>query len=208
MSDGHAASYQVLARIDAAGGRVTINPRKANPAKAGDAKPRILVSAVAAATRVTRQPGCLAPGNKETNMRMQTRLISAALLAIAALLSNTVLADELFMEAVEYQVDIYDEAAYTEYAENTMKKLDALYLDFCATCGVDATKSRLAREEFLATVRELMQHMNARYDALDPKAGAALSPTETLVSIHAMTMLVDMLAAVQIEQMAYHPYNE
>ena len=117
MSDGHAASYQVLARIDAAGGRVTINPRKANPAKAEDAKPRILVSAVAAATRVTRQPGCLAPGNKETNMRMQTRLISAALLAIAALLSNTVLADELFMEAVEYQVDIYDEAAYTEYVE-------------------------------------------------------------------------------------------
>jgi hypothetical protein len=84
-----------------------------------------------------------------------------------------------------------------------MQKLDALYLDFCATCGVDATRSRLAREEFLATVRELMQHMNARYDALDPK-----SPTETLVSIHAMTMLVDMLAAVQIEQMAYHPYNE
>jgi hypothetical protein len=29
-----------------------------------------------------------------------------------------------------------------------------------------------------------------------------------LVSIHAMTMLVDMLAAVQIEQMAFHPYNE
>ncbi len=141
-------------------------------------------------------------------MRTQTRLISAVFLAIAALMSNALLADELPVESAEYKVDIYDETAYTEYVENTMKKLDALYLDFCATCGVDATKARLAREEFLATVRELMQHMNARYDALDPKAGAALSPTETLVSIHAMTMLVDMLAAVQIEQMAYHPYNE
>lgn len=141
-------------------------------------------------------------------MRMQTRLISAALLAMAALMSNALLADERPVETVENAVDIYDEAAYTEYVENTMKKLDALYLDFCATCGVDATKARLAREEFLSTVRELMQYMNARYDSLDPKKGAALSPTETFVSIHAMTMLVDMLAAVQIEQMAYHPYNE
>jgi hypothetical protein len=141
-------------------------------------------------------------------MRMQTRLIGAALLATGALMSNALLADEVPVESAENAVDIYDEAAYTEYVENTMKKLDALYLDFCATCGVDATKSRLAKEEFLATVRELMQHMNARYDTLDPKKGAALSPTETLVSVHAMTMLIDMLAAVQIEQMAHHPYIE
>ena len=60
--------------------------------------------------------------------------------------------------------------------------------------------------EFLLTVRELMQYMNARYDGLDPKRGAALAPIETLVSVHAMTMLVDMLAATQIEQMARHPY--
>jgi hypothetical protein len=139
---------------------------------------------------------------------MQKRLIGAALLAIGALMGNALLADEPPVETAENAVDIYDEAAYTEYVENTMKKLDALSLDFCATCGVDATKARLAREEFLTTVRELMQHMNARYDSLDPKKGAALSPTETLVSIHAMTMLVDMLAAVQIEQMAFHPYNE
>jgi hypothetical protein len=139
---------------------------------------------------------------------MQKRLIGAALLAIGALMGNALLADEPPVETAENAVDIYDEAAYTEYVENTMKKLDALYLDFCATCGVDATTARLAREEFLTTVRELMQHMNARYDSLDPKKGAALSPTETLVSIHAMTMLVDMLAAVQIEQMAFHPYNE
>jgi hypothetical protein len=113
---------------------------------------------------------------KETIMRMQTRLFGAALLAIAALLSNALLADELPVESVENSVDIYDEAAYTEYVENTMTKLDALYLDFCSTCGVDATKARIAREEFLSTVRELMQYMNARYDTLDPKMGASLSP--------------------------------
>ena len=50
--------------------------------------------------------------------------------------------------------------------------------------------------------------MNARFDKLDPKAGAALSPTETLVSIHALTMLVDILTATQLEHMAAHPYIE
>ena len=38
--------------------------------------------------------------------------------------------------------------------------------------------------------------------------GAALSATETLVSIHAMTMLIDILAQTQIEQMAVNPYIE
>ena len=89
-----------------------------------------------------------------------------------------------------------------------MEKLDRLYLDFCDTCGVDTTKARQAKEEFPVTVRDLMQYMNARYDALNPKEGAALSPTETLVSVHALTMLVDILAATELEQMAAHPYIE
>ena len=102
---------------------------------------------------------------------------------------------------------IYDEVAYSEYVENTMKKLDKLYLEFCATCDVDASKARQARQEFLVTVRELMQQMNSRFDSLDPKLGAALSHTDTLVSVHALTMLVDILTATQIQQMAAHPYN-
>ncbi len=53
-----------------------------------------------------------------------------------------------------------------------------------------------------------MQYMNDRFDALDPKRGAALSPTETLVSIHSLTMLVDILAATEIEHLAKHPYVE
>ena len=141
-------------------------------------------------------------------MRTHNKLIVAASVAFVALMSNALSADETAMESAELRVDIYDETAYTEYVENTMQKLDALYLDFCDTCGVDATGARIAKQEFLVTVRELMQYMNARYDALDPKKGAALSPTETLVSVHAMTMLVDMLAATQIEQMARHPYIE
>jgi len=103
---------------------------------------------------------------------------------------------------------VYDEAAYTEYVKSTMQKLDRLYLDFCDTCGGDAEKAGLAKREFLTTARNLMQHMNGRFDRLDPKMGAGLSPTETLVSIHAMTMLVDILTAIQIEEMTPHPYIE
>ena len=103
---------------------------------------------------------------------------------------------------------VYDEAAYTEYVENSLQKLDKLYLDFCASCGADASKSRLAKQEFLVIVRDLMQHMNSRFDKMDPKSGAALSHTESLVSIHVLTMMVDILAATEIEQMAAHPYNE
>ena len=106
------------------------------------------------------------------------------------------------------EVSVYDESAYTDYVSETMEKLDKLYLDFCGTCNVDASKAEKARQEFLATVRDLMQHMNARFDELDPKSGAALSPTETLVSIHVLTMLVDILAATQLEHMAEHPYNQ
>jgi hypothetical protein len=50
--------------------------------------------------------------------------------------------------------------------------------------------------------------MNGRFDTLNPKAGAALSPTETMVSIHALTMLVDVLAALEIEDMTAHPFVE
>jgi len=103
-------------------------------------------------------------------------------------------------------LSVYDESAYTEFVENKMKELDGLYLQFCDACGADASAAALARKEFLISVRDLMQHMNARFDALDPKKGAALSPTETLVSIHALTMLVDTLTATQLEHMAAHPY--
>lgn len=103
---------------------------------------------------------------------------------------------------------VYDEAAYTEYVENTMKELDRLYLEFCATCGVEGSNAAKARQEFLTTVRDLMKQMNAKFDNLDPKKGGALSPTETLVSIHVLTMLVDILTTTQLEQWEAHPYNE
>ena len=140
-------------------------------------------------------------------MAKRNRLIGTVLLATAALMSNALFAASP-EEAADVTGGFYDETAYTEYVENSMQKLDKLYLDFCGTCGVDATKSRQAKEKFLETVRELMQYMNGRYDALDPKKGAALSPTETLVSVHALTMLVDILAAVELEQMAPHSYIE
>ena len=102
-------------------------------------------------------------------------------------------------------IPVYDESAYTEYTEDKMKKLDKLYLEFCGTCNAEASKAAKARKEFLVTVRDLMQHMNAKFDALDPKKGAALSPTETLVSIHVLTMLVDILTETQIQKMTEWP---
>ena len=104
-------------------------------------------------------------------------------------------------------ISVYDEAAYTSYVQTTMAKLDKLYLQFCATCNVSGEKAFKARQEYLSTVRDLLQKMNDKFDSLDPKKGAALSPTETLVSIHVLTMLVDILTATQIENLASHPSN-
>jgi hypothetical protein len=102
---------------------------------------------------------------------------------------------------------VYDEATYTKYVEDTMKKLDKLYLEFCGTCNTEASKAAKARQEYYAAVRDLLMRMNERFDSLDPKAGAALSATEVLVNIHVLTMLVDVLTATQMENLAGHPHN-
>ena len=140
-------------------------------------------------------------------MLSRTRLLPGALGSIALIFSGSLFAGPPPAESTDSSY-MYDEGAYSEYVETTMQKLDKLYLDFCGTCGVDAEKARIAKKEFLITVRELMQHMNGRFDALDPKKGASLSPTETLVSIHTLTMLVDILAETQLEDMTPHPYIE
>ena len=105
-------------------------------------------------------------------------------------------------------IAVYDEAAYTAYVEETMTELDQLYLDYCAARGKDAAAAAKAEMAFLERVHELMQHMNAKFDSLDPRKGAALSMTEMLVSIHAQTMLIDILTTNQIEHISKHPYIE
>ena len=139
-------------------------------------------------------------------MPRRNRLIDALLVATAVLMSATLFAATPKEEAAELPADVYDESAYTQYVEDTMDMLDQLYLDFLDAQGVDAAKARIIREEFLAKVHEMMQYMNAKYDDLDLKKGAALSATDTLVSVHAMTMLIDILASTELEQMAAHPY--
>jgi hypothetical protein len=131
----------------------------------------------------------------------RNRLIDALLVATAVLMSATLFAATPEEEAATLPADVYDEAAYTQYVEDTM-------LDFLDAKGVDAAKARITREEFLTTAHELMHRMNAKYDDLDLKKGASLSATDTLVSVHAMTMLVDILASTELEQMAAHPYIE
>lgn len=144
---------------------------------------------------------------EDIQMSVRYAMIGAALLAASPLLSLPVaVAEDPGRGVAEGNAPYYDEAAYTEYVQQKMKRLDQLYLDFCASCNVDPDKAAKARKEFLVNVRELMQYMNGRFDALDPKAGAALSGTETLVSIHALTMLVDILTATQIEEMTPNPH--
>ena len=139
-------------------------------------------------------------------MPRRNRLIDALLVATAVLMSATLFAATPAEEATELPADVYDESAYTQYVEDTMDMLDQLYLDFLDAQGVDAAKARIIREEFLAKVHEMMQYMNAKYDDLDLKKGATLSATDTLVSVHAMTMLIDILASTELQQMAAHPY--
>jgi hypothetical protein len=125
---------------------------------------------------------------------------SLALLVVAGVfVASPACAGE--QSAAASKIDVYDEAAYTQYVEDTMQRLDKLYLEFCAACDTDREAAWRARQEFLVAVGDLMKHMNSRFDSLDPKQGAALSPTETLVSIHALTMLVDILSATQLEQL-------
>jgi hypothetical protein len=124
------------------------------------------------------------------------------------LLLNTGLVSNTFAAEKSGSLPVYDVNAYPEYVSKTMKKLDKLYLQFCDKCNADASKASKAKQEYFATVRDLLQHMNARFDSMNPKAGAALSPTDTLVSIHVLTMLVDMLTETQMKDMAEHPYNQ
>jgi len=70
---------------------------------------------------------------------VKTKLLGLVEVAVCMLLIavGTAWADE---SASGYAV--YDEAAYTESVENSMKELDALYLKFCASCGADPAVAR------------------------------------------------------------------
>ena len=129
------------------------------------------------------------------------------MMAALLLMTGSIYGTSAYAATKAGEVAVYDEAAYTDYVANTMKKLDSLYLQFCGTCNVDAAKAVKARNEYYKTVRELLQGMNARYDQLDPKKGAALSSTEILVNMHVLTMLVDILTATQMQALADNPHN-
>lgn len=136
------------------------------------------------------------------NLKRMTTTMAAVAFVTSVAFSNSIFAAEK-----PGSTPMFDETAYTEYVEKNMEELNALYLQFCGTCGVSGAKAEQARKKYYVLARELMQGINARLDTLDPKKGAALSPTETLVNIHLLVMLVDMLTATQQENMAEHPYN-
>lgn len=94
---------------------------------------------------------------------------------------------------------VYDESAYTEATEKDMAKMHALYLkayDKKASLG-DREK---AKREYLKIGKKLVREMHERIMMLDVKKGAALSHTDVLLSVHMMSMMVDMLATLQQEE--------
>jgi hypothetical protein len=133
------------------------------------------------------------------------RELRTTAIVATAILGFTVFAHSA--NAADQATASVDESHYTQYVQETMQKLDKLYLQFCGDCGVSGASAEKARREYAATARELMQHMNARFDSLDPSKGDALSPAEVLVNIHALTMMVDILTATYLERIAEHPYQ-
>ena len=90
--------------------------------------------------------------------------------------------------------DAYDAAAYTAYVEETMQKLNKLYLTSIDE-NVPQGEVEKAKKEYLKVARDLLKTMNEKFDGMKVKQGAALSDTEVLLSIHVMTMMLDMLAS-------------
>ena len=94
----------------------------------------------------------------------------------------------------------YDEATYTDQMEKDMERLDKLYLLY-ADKSTPTGKAEKAKREYFKIARVILSNMNAKFDKLDPKTGAALSHSELLLMNHVQVMLLDMLT--NIHESAY-----
>lgn len=57
-----------------------------------------------------------------------------------------------------------------------------------------------AKREYVQIGKKLIGQMHERVMALNVKEGAALSPTDVILSIHMMGMMLEMLATIQQEE--------
>ena len=130
-------------------------------------------------------------------MKIKSHTMMAVVLM---LLLNVSLVTNVGAAKADDSLCCYDEATYTEQMEKDMEKLDKLYLQY-ADKSTPTGKAEKAKREYFKISRVLLSNMNAKFDKLDPKTGAALSHSELLLINHVQVMLLDMLT--NIHESAY-----
>jgi len=86
------------------------------------------------------------------------------------------------------------EESFTDYAHTTMNKLDKLYLQY-VDHNTPRGEAEKAKREYFQLARQLLQKMNATFDQIEAKERPHILPQEeSFISIHVLTMLLDMMA--------------
>ena len=94
---------------------------------------------------------------------------------------------------------VYDESVYTKQVEKSMDKMHMLYMR-AFDKSLTKSEANKAKTEYYKIAQGLVREMHERVMGLNVKAGAALSHTDVLLSTHMTMMLLDMLAAEQLEK--------
>ena len=85
------------------------------------------------------------------------------------------------------------EESFTDYAFATMQKLDKLYLKYVDE-NIDRGEAEKAKREYFKLARQLLLRMNDKFDRIEEQEKHELSPEDSYISIHVLTMLIDMMA--------------
>jgi hypothetical protein len=85
------------------------------------------------------------------------------------------------------------EEPFSDYAHATMKKLDKLYIQYIDK-NIDRGTAEKAKREYFILARELLHKMNDKFDKIEAEGSNKLSIEDTYISIHVITMMVDMMA--------------
>lgn len=94
---------------------------------------------------------------------------------------------------------VFDNRVYTEQTEKAMDKMHHLFIKAYDKTSSSGEREK-AKREYLVMGQKLIRQVHERVMSLDVKKGAALSHTDVLLSVHMMSMMLDMLASIQQEQ--------
>ena len=95
--------------------------------------------------------------------------------------------------------DVFDDRVYTEQTEKAMDNMHHLFIKAYDKSSPAGEREK-AKRAYLETGQKLIRQLHERVMMLDVKKGAALSHTDVLLSVHMMSMMLDMLASIQQEQ--------